>query len=288
MASKKAAKRGQKKPSKKRSRRLGKPESRPSKSSQESKASGRRKRPSRKPLSCSSLLSSSWKSKAKRKLSKKRLSASTKPSKTAKSKDRRRKTVPRGKSVTAKRAVKRAQKTTKLPGRGRLSKQHTSAKPRSQYRKGRKKSRLTSSDVIKVALGVRTNDPFSKSPVLRRDRGIYTYYHHADRLGLAQQHILGIADRTFKATGTLPHELIFRLHVGAGGQRDTLFEVAEAHKRGFISAGYGAKMRTHDNADGSIDAEIRIDISINPSNRRDVFREAVLTLGDIAHIPKSI
>jgi hypothetical protein len=270
-------------------KRLREPEKRPSKSLPGSKASGRGKRSSRKVSSGSSLRSSSKKSKSRQKASKKPSKASKKPSKVAKQSAQKRKS--KKKSVTtasAKGVSKRERKPTRLPGRGRLSKQHTTAKPRSLYRKGRRKSRKTSSDTIKVALGVRTNDPFSKSPVLRRDRGIYTYYHHADRLGLAQQHILGIADRTYKATRTLPHELIFRLHVGEGGQRETLTEVAEAHKRGFVAAGYGAKMRTHENADGSIDAEIRIDISMNPSNRKDVFREAVLTLGDIAHIPKSI
>lgn len=124
----------------------------------------------------------------------------------------------------------------------------------------------------------------SKSPVLRRDRGIYTYYHHAHNLGLAQQHILNIADKVAGATREAPHQLVFRINAAPGANRETMREVVRAHKDMFNQGGFSSHSRTFENSDGSIDGEVRVDVATGDKS----FREAVLTLGDIAHIPGSI
>ena len=124
----------------------------------------------------------------------------------------------------------------------------------------------------------------SKSPVLRRDRGIYTYYHHSHNLGLAQQHILNIAEKVSKATNEPPHQLVFRINAAPGADRDTMREVVTGHRDLFNQGGFASHARTFENSDGSIDGEVRVNVATGDKS----FYEAVLTLGDIAHIPGKI
>lgn len=61
-------------------------------------------------------------------------------------------------------------------------------------------------------------------------------------------------------------------------------EVVQRHKELFSTGGFTSTARTFENSDGSVDGEVRVDVSTGDKS----FREAVLTLGDIAHIPGSI
>lgn len=61
-------------------------------------------------------------------------------------------------------------------------------------------------------------------------------------------------------------------------------EVMAYHADQYRKQGFSVTVRTYENSDGSIDGEIRVDVSTGDKS----FREAVLTLGDIAHIPGSI
>lgn len=87
-----------------------------------------------------------------------------------------------------------------------------------------------------------------------------------------------------KATNEPPHQLIFRVNAAPGASRDTMREVMKFHSSAFVQQGFSSTTRTYENSDGSVDGEIRIDVSTGDKS----FREAVLTLGDIAHIPGSI
>lgn len=82
--------------------------------------------------------------------------------------------------------------------------------------------------------------------------------------------------------------MVFRIQ-SEGGSRDALREVMTAHKEAFERAGYGARARTALNSDGSLDGEVRVDLSgISRKDQADRFREAILTLGDIVHLPGSL
>lgn len=87
-----------------------------------------------------------------------------------------------------------------------------------------------------------------------------------------------------KASKEPPHQLIVRVNAAPGASRDTMREVMAQHVRAFAAQGFSSHMRTYVNSDDSVDGEIRIDVSTGERS----FREAVLTLGDIAHIPGSI
>ena len=93
-----------------------------------------------------------------------------------------------------------------------------------------------------------------------------------------------MADKVGRATNEPPHQLVFRINAAPGADRETMAEVVNAHRDAFIRGGFSAHWRTFENSDGSIDGEVRIDVATGDKS----FREAVLTLGDIAHIPGKI
>ncbi len=86
------------------------------------------------------------------------------------------------------------------------------------------------------------------------------------------------------ATREPPHQLIFRINAAPGADREVMREVVQSHRDLFNRGGFSSHARTFENSDGSVDGEVRVDVATGDKS----FREAVLTLGDIAHIPGSI
>lgn len=130
-----------------------------------------------------------------------------------------------------------------------------------------------------VSLGLRTDDQTSGSPLLARNRTIATHYHGIEKFGLAQVHVAGIAAGVGKATDVEPHQLVVRLR-SAGGNRETLREYLNDAKREVGQSEHAARFTIHENSDGSIDAELRIETNGD-------FEDTLLALGE-TNWPRSI
>lgn len=109
-----------------------------------------------------------------------------------------------------------------------------------------------------VSLGVRTDDKGSGSSVLNRNRMIWTYYHGAQKFGLAQIHILKIGEKVAKATDSEPNQLGIRVRA-PGGNVEVLKEYTDEAKRFFGKEGKAVRVRIHRNSDKSIDAQLLIE-----------------------------
>jgi hypothetical protein len=130
-----------------------------------------------------------------------------------------------------------------------------------------------------LKLGIRTDDPASGSPTLARNRAISTYYHEAKNFGLAQVHILRIAESVGRATDVEPHQLVMHLRA-PGGDPALLEEHLTEAKRIVGQAEHAARFRIFRNSDGSIDAELRVETNGD-------FGETLMTLGETTW-PKTI
>lgn len=131
-----------------------------------------------------------------------------------------------------------------------------------------------------VSLGIRTDDPGSGSSVLANNRTISTYFHGIEKLGLAQQHILEIADKVAKATDVEAHELVVRLRA-SGGDAEELRQFLVHAKREMGNLEHASRYRIFQNSDKSIDAELRVTTD-------EDFRGTVLDLGEVTGWPKMI
>ena len=130
-----------------------------------------------------------------------------------------------------------------------------------------------------VSLGVRTDDQGSGSPILARNRTIFTYYHGIENFGLAQVHVARIAENVGKATDAEPHQLVVRLRA-PGGKKKTLAEYLDDAKREFGESEHAAHFRIFENSDGSLDAELRVETNGD-------FDDTLLALGE-TRWPRSI
>lgn len=132
-----------------------------------------------------------------------------------------------------------------------------------------------------LTIGLRSESK-TNSPAFSNNRALHTYYHEAKNFGLAQTHILDIENKITKnKKADKPHQMVVRLRAQDGADRDEMNAVLQKNKEALQVAGYGATYRSHKNADGTIDGEIRVELG-----KRQGFREAVLALGDVADIPK--
>jgi hypothetical protein len=232
-----------------------------------------------------------WQGRSKKKLARVRKKASTKTrtrrSRATSTKTRKSKVYSRASKTFTKPSI--GGKRPRKRGKGRPERGKTRPKaPKRRSGPGRSPKRpsapkgLRRASPLLISLGVRISDENSNSPVLMRDRAVRTYFHRTSKFGLAQSHIRTIVERlSEEATEEDPHELIVYLK-SESGERSVLQEVIDENRKRMTAAGYPGHGRTYQNQDGSLDAELRINLS------EGSFHDCLLTLGDETTWPRMV